>query len=154
MRDRRRWNIDQATGLIFIAVGAAFLIAAQQLPLGTPRRMGPGWFPSAIAAALVIVGIALTLKDAFGPGAPHLPDFAWRKLAIVLAALLAFTVLLNGAGMIIATAALVTVASLARPTISPPRAALYGLGLGIFCSIVFVRLLAIPVPAIGPWLGF
>ena len=49
-------------GAIFVALGLVFGISAVSLQMGTAGRMGPGYFPSLMAAALVLLGIVAALE--------------------------------------------------------------------------------------------
>ena len=50
-------NKDFWAGLMLIAVGALAVVLARDYPLGTVMRMGPGYFPVALGALLVLFGI-------------------------------------------------------------------------------------------------
>ena len=147
-----RLNIDVLAGLLFVALGAGFLAMATQLPPGPPRRLGPGSFPTLIATLMIVAGAGVVIAGLFRQGAPGLA-LDWRKLLIVTAALGAFGALLRGAGLIAAAIVLVLIASRAHPALGIKRALALGVGLGLFSAALFIGLLRLPVPALGPWLG-
>src|SRR3712207_7232234 len=43
--ERRRSFPDVLAGGIFVVIGGAFVVGAPSYELGTPLRMGPGYFP-------------------------------------------------------------------------------------------------------------
>jgi putative tricarboxylic transport membrane protein len=142
---------DLLAGLIFIVFSGLFLLDASNYAFGNVRRMGPGWFPTMVSILLIAIGAAIVAKSFFGRReAP--PSFAWQPLAIILVSLAAFTVLLRPAGVIPAVFALVMISAFAyRPVDIWPMAGA-ALGLALFCAIVFVNLLGLPMPKLGPYL--
>jgi hypothetical protein len=152
-----RLNVDVLAGLLFVALGASFLFFAVQLPPGPPRRLGPGSFPTLIASLMIAVGACVVVAGLFRRDAVAL-NLDWKKLAIIASSLIAFSLLLRGAGLVTATVVLVMIASLAHPALDWKRALALGVGLGVFSSLLFVGLLRMPVAAVGPlfsflWLG-
>ncbi len=108
IRDER----DFYSGLIFILFGLTTLFFARGYSLGSALRMGPGYFPTVLGALLaglgfVIVGRSLVLKG------PRITGFTARPLILVLAAVVAFGLLLEPLGLIAATVALVAISSFA-----------------------------------------
>jgi Tripartite tricarboxylate transporter TctB family len=114
---------DFFSGLMFGAVGGAFAWGATTYNVGSGARMGPGYFPLMLGVVLALMGVvimfqAVTIETE--DGAP-IGKWAWRPLAYVLGANLAFGVLLGGLpsigvpamGMIIAIYALTIISSLA-----------------------------------------
>jgi hypothetical protein len=103
---------DFAAGLLYIAFGAAFSAGALQYKLGDPARMGPGWFPFWVGVLLALVG-AIVAAQAVRRRATEeriqKPDL--RAMAWILGAVVLFGLLLPKAGLVIALAALVLVAS-------------------------------------------
>jgi hypothetical protein len=152
MLSRIRQPKDFLAGLLFIAFGGVFLYIALGYSLGTLRRMGPGWFPTTVAALLVGVGLIMLAKSFFGERRPG-PAFDWMKLVVVSVALFLFSITLRGAGVLVAVFLLVMVSAQAYQPVNQVRMAMMAVGLGIFCAIVFVRFLGLPFPIIGPWLG-
>lgn len=147
-----RLNVDVLAGLLFVALGAGFLFFAVQLPPGPPRRLGPGSFPTLIAWLMIGVGAFVTIAGLFRRDGASL-HLDVKKIAIIAASLIAFALLLRGAGLVAATLALVMVASLAHPALDWKRALALGLALGVFSSLLFVGLLRMPVPVVDSWLG-
>ncbi len=54
---------DFWSGLLCIAVAAAFIIQARSLAMGTASRMGPGYFPTMLALVLAGVGAILIARS-------------------------------------------------------------------------------------------
>ena len=114
---------DFLSGLVFIVVGAAFAIGANNYKVGDAARMGPGYFPTLLGILLAIVGVvvvflALTVETEDGE---KFGKMAWKPLFFIILANLVFGVLLGGLpklgipafGLIIAIYALVFIAAMA-----------------------------------------
>ncbi len=114
---------DFFSGLMFGAVGGAFAWGATTYNVGEGARMGPGYFPLMLGIVLALMGVvimfqAMTVETEDGD---RIGKWAWKPLAYVLGANLAFGVLLGGLpsigvpamGMIIAIYALTIISSLA-----------------------------------------
>ena len=136
---------DFWAGLIFVAIGAAFILLAQQYRLGDLHRMGPGLFPTLIGAVLALLG-AIIAGRAFvidGEGVPRLHAF---PLGVSLLAIVLFGVALQWLGLIAAVAVLVIVGGHAARDVRPAEnVALAGV-MAAFSVAVFVWLLGLPLP--------
>ena len=114
---------DFFSGVMFAAVGAAFAVGATTYNVGNGARMGPGYFPLMLGILLGVLGLIIIFQSLVveTAGGDKIGKWAWRPLFFVIAANLAFGVLLGGLpsigvpamGMIIAIYALVIVSSLA-----------------------------------------
>jgi putative tricarboxylic transport membrane protein len=143
---------DLLAGLLFIAFGAAFLVAAQNYEPGSARRMGPGYFPVVLSLVLIGIGLATVARGWLVPGAP-VRDVAGKALALVTAAIVLFGLLVQGAGLAAAVVALVLVSALASRRFRPLPSLVLALALAAFSIAVFVRGLGLQFREIGPWLG-
>jgi len=61
-----RENRDFWTGMMFIAIGVTSMLVARNYPFGSPRHMGPGFFPSVLGGILTLMGIYITVKSIRG----------------------------------------------------------------------------------------
>jgi hypothetical protein len=148
---RLRSARDLVAGCLFLAVGAAFFVLAQQYEVGTARRMGSGYFPVVLSLILMAIGLATAARGFLVDG-PPIRDVAVKALALVTASIVLFGFLVQGAGLGFAVAALVLAAALASRHSRPLTALILAAALGIFCVLVFVRGLGLPFPALGSWL--
>ncbi|VWX61900.1 Tripartite tricarboxylate transporter TctB family protein [Burkholderiales bacterium 8X] len=120
---RIKSQADFYSGVMFTAVGGGFAIGATNYTIGDGARMGPGYFPLMLGVLLVLLGAAIMFQALVVETADggKIGKWAWKPLFFVIAANLAFGVLLGGLpsiglpamGMIIAIYALTIVASLA-----------------------------------------
>ncbi|RYZ12050.1 MAG: tripartite tricarboxylate transporter TctB family protein [Comamonadaceae bacterium] len=114
---------DFFSGVMFTTVGGAFAIGATSYTIGDGARMGPGYFPLMLGVLLLLLGAAIMFQGMVveTTDGGKIGRWAWRPLFFVIAANLAFGVLLGGLpsiklpamGLIFAIYALVIIASLA-----------------------------------------
>src|SRR5262245_13350181 len=136
---------DFWAGLIFIAIGAGFVLLAQQYRLGDVHVMGPGLFPSLVGALLVLLGAVITGR-AFALDGEAVPRLYARPLGISLLAIVLFGLALQWLGLIAAVAVLVIVGAYAARDVRPlENLALAAVMVG-FSVAVFVWLLGLPLP--------
>ncbi len=53
---------DFWAGLIFVAIGAGFILLASQYRYGDMHRMGPAMFPTLVGALLAVLGAIIALR--------------------------------------------------------------------------------------------
>ena len=143
---------DFWTGMIYLAVGASVIFIGRNYSVGTASRMGPGYFPLALSGLLIVFGLAAVVRSFIVPGEP-IGAFAWKPMVLVLGATALFGALISTLGLVIALLALVLVSAAASEKFRFDWRAVLGLvALIIFCSLVFVKGLGVPMPLFGPWL--
>lgn len=143
---------DAVQGGLFASIGLVAMVMALQYPLGTPGRMGPGFFPVAISGLLSITGIAIILRGWLG-SSEAIRIGRWVPLAIVSAAIVVFGFLLDKLGMPLSVLFLCIAAGAASIKFSLDWKALAGaVVFSAVCGVLFVSLLGMPVPLVGSWL--
>jgi len=147
-------------GILFALIGVGFALVARGVriadftlhagyAMGTPARMGPGFFPFWLGILLALLGIVIalvSLRRAAEGEDVALPRFHWRPILLVLGAVVLFGLLLRPAGMLLAGFLLVFVASLGSPTFRARATVVLGAALVSFCALVFVAGLKLPIP--------
>jgi Tripartite tricarboxylate transporter TctB family len=148
---RIRSQQDFGAGLLYAAFGLAALLMARDYGMGTASRMGPGYFPTALGALLLLTGIASVVRSFFRDGKP-IGAVAWKGAALVTAATVLFGLLLRPAGLVPALVALILVGASASSRFRFEwRAGALMLALIAFCALVFVKGLGLPIPLLGHW---
>ena len=108
-----RKSSDLLTAILFLALGfAALLYSSSHYALGTPARMGAGFYPTLLSLGLILVGLVLLLQAFFDPDA-EVGRIDIRPVLLVLAGTLLFGLLIERAGLLISAAVLVFAARLA-----------------------------------------
>jgi hypothetical protein len=141
---RIRSQSDFWCGLIFVALGLAFLIAARNYRMGSAARMGPGYFPTLLGGLLALLGLTLSLPAFFRSG-DRFPRLHLRPMLALLGAILAFALLLEPFGFVIALIVLVLVCSFADPQLRTLESLAMALFLTVFSVLIFHYLLSLPL---------
>jgi hypothetical protein len=133
---RIRSTQDLATGLLFVAVGLAAYWIGADYNMGSAQRPGTGVLPRILSVCLMGSGILLWIKAlvADGPGLGH---WAWRPMIMVTLATIAFALLIDPAGIVVAMVVSMTLAALGTPETRWREFAVFSLimltiGLGMF----------------------
>jgi hypothetical protein len=141
----RDWT-DLIGGGVLLAFGLWFLWHAQtHYSFGEMRRMGPGAFPAGLGVLVSVFGLLIMIPAWFRPGEMPMP--AVRPLLAIIAGGLSFAWLIEPAGLVPATVALVFIVSLAERELRWQRTAILAVALSIMAVLVFSKGLGIPVPA-------
>jgi hypothetical protein len=144
---------DFWTGVIYVVFGGLGFWIARDYGMGSASRMGPGYFPMVLSTLLFIFGVVSMVRGFLVAGPPF-GGFAIKASILVLGAVLLFGFLVIRAGLVVALVALVLMSAAASQHFKFDVKAIAGLiGLVVFCSLVFVKGLGVPMPLIGTWFG-
>lgn len=125
-------------------MGIAFVVLARNYRLGTPARMGPGFFPTILGGILAALGFILAIPALVRDGDPLvLPRL--RPMVAILIAISVFALLLAPLGFVLASAALILIAGLADPELRPLENVGLTLFLIAFSVAIFVVVLGLPM---------
>ncbi len=144
-------------GILFAAIGLMFAVIARGIPglaflpgysMGTPARMGPGFFPFYLGTLLFLLGVFIAVNGMRGePTEGHkVEKFYWGPILYVLGSVVVFGVLLKLIGMLLAGIILVVGASLGSHEFRLKPTLILAVVLTIFCALVFVTGLKLPIP--------
>lgn len=145
-----RGKKDFWTGLVYIFFGSSALIIARNYPMGTAVKMGPSYFPTILGGILVLIGIVSLIRSFVKAGTPF-AGFTLRGMGMVVLSTVLFGLLVRKTGLIVALPLLVVVSALGSRETQWIPLVLLAAGLTLFCSLVFIKGLGIPLPLIGPW---
>ncbi|WP_020654691.1 tripartite tricarboxylate transporter TctB family protein [Massilia niastensis] len=152
MRSTLRSPKDFWSGIMFLAFSLAIVLIAREYPMGTAGQMGPGFFPTMLGWVLAAIAVVTLLGSLTTDGEP-LERFAYKDMALILGAVLLFGFLVRGAGLVVAIPLLILISAFGsakfrwRPTVA------LAIGATVFCVLLFVKALGLPLPVLGPWLG-
>lgn len=105
---------DLVGGVLLAAIGLFVVFyALAHYEIGSLRRMGPGFFPTFLGAALTLLGVMVALPALARRG--EAIRIAWKECLAVLAAILIFAAGLDRLGLVLVTLTSVLIASLAAP---------------------------------------
>ena len=143
---------DFWSGVIFLAVGTFFVVQSRNYQIGTAMQMGPAYFPSVLGVLLALIGLALVVRALIKPGLA-VGRLAYGKVALVTFATVLFALLLRRTGLIVALILLVLISAYASRRFRWPATLILAAALAVGSAILFVQLLQLPLPLLGPWLG-
>jgi hypothetical protein len=115
-------------------------------------KMGPAYFPTMLGGLSIFIGLLTIGRGLMRPGEP-IGALALGKVAFVVGANALFGLLLRPLGLAGALIVLVVLSAYASERFRWPVALTLAGGLALGSAIVFVRLLGLPIPILGSWLG-
>lgn len=144
---------DFIAGLVYACLGVAAILLARDYDLGSPAHMGPAYFPTAIGICLTMLGIASVVRSLLMDG-ERVASVSWRPLILISLSVVVFAYLLPRVGLVPSLVILLVIAAVAsREMRFSFTGIVEGAALIAFCALVFVKVLGLPLPLIGPWMG-
>jgi len=144
---------DFWSGVIFVIFGLAAVIIGRDYSMGTAGRMGPAYFPTILGGLLTLIGLIGVVRSMVRTGSP-IGRFAIREILLVLFSVVVFGLLVRGAGLALSVVLVVVISGFASAKFKLGPYVLLGVGMSVFCVLLFVKALGLPMPMFGPWLGF
>jgi hypothetical protein len=135
---------DVAAGLFFILVGVAAFTLIWDLPMGRPVRMGPGYIPTMLGYILVFLGAIIAGKGLMADG-PGLASWALKPLGLLVGAILVFAFMIEPAGLVLTSIALILVCSIAAPDMRMVETGIFAVALAVASTLLFKTLLQLPM---------
>lgn len=137
------------TGCLYTVIGGVALFVAQNYRMGTLERMGPAYFPTALAALLVAIGIACMVRAAL-QGGEAVTNIAWRPLLLITLATAGFGFLLPLLGLPLALVAMIAIGTVASRQYSFDIGFVLAMLFFVACCIgLFVYALGLSMPLLG-----
>jgi hypothetical protein len=143
---------DFWSGLIYVFLGLSAILIARDYGMGTALKMGAAYFPSVLGGLLVVIGTISLIRSFLVAGTP-IGGFAFKGFSLVIAAVVIFGLIVRGAGLGVAVPLLVVISAIGSARFRWAPTLIMAAGLTVFCVLVFVKGLGVPLPIIGPWLG-
>ncbi len=143
---------DFWSGAIYVFFGLSAVIIAQDYGMGTALKMGPAYFPTLLGWLLIFIGATSVVRGFLVRGTP-VGGFAMKALLMIVGATVLFGLTLRGAGLAVALPILVIFSAAASRRFRPLATLLMAAGLTVFCVLVFLKGLGVPLPIIGDWFG-
>lgn len=136
---------DTWAGAAAIVFAVAVIYASFDYGLGRGGRIGPGYVPLVIGLLLLGLGVLLVVRA--GRTADLVDtDIAWRQVGLVILGIVAFALLLDRAGLIVAILATILIAGPAAYGNTPLSMLISGAILATFSWTLFVYFLKISIP--------
>jgi hypothetical protein len=103
---------DFWSGIMFIGFGVLAIYIAQDYPMGSAMRMGPGYFPTGIGLCLIALGAVIGFNGFRWKGEP-IGAFPWRAMLFLTIGFASFAWGIDHVGFIISLTILIFLSSLA-----------------------------------------
>ena len=140
---------DFWAGLLFLVIGVGAAYLGRNYTFGTATKMGPGYLPTVLSWGLAGIGIILILRAMVENGL-KIESSLYRPQFFILLAIVVFGLLIERVGLAPSIIVVACVASLASTETRWMETAILTIGLAVFCSLLFVKLLGQPL-AIWAW---
>lgn len=133
---------NRIAGGVLILVGVYVAYQGYGYGLGQVFRLGPGALPFGLGILAMVFGVLIAAVNPDGDETA--PAIRWRPVLTILGALLSFALLVETAGLVIATAALVFISGAADPEHTWRSLLVIYVFILAFVYLVFVNFLSIP----------
>lgn len=140
---RIRSQKDFWCGMIFVAIGIAFMVYARDYRMGTAARMGPGFFPTILGGVLAGLGLLLVVPALLRKGEAF-PRLHMRPMLVLLVSIAVFALLLQPLGFVLSALILIVIAGFSDPDLRFIESVGLAILLTAFSVVVFVVLLGLP----------
>lgn len=145
---------DILAGALCVLLGGGFaLYALFTLKVGTPSKMGSGFFPVMLGGLLAVLGLAIGFKSIVRPaaeaeasGEPISEPVPWRAIVTLTMAPVIFALTVRSLGLALATALCVAIVCFASPRMTLRMGLGVTIGLTIICVGVFSYGLKLSLP--------
>lgn len=143
---------DFWTGFLYVAFGVSAVVIARDYGMGTALKMGAAYFPTVLGILLTLIGIISLVRSFIQAGSP-IGRLAFKGLLLVVGSTLVFGLIVRGAGLAIALPVFVIMSAYASVHFRWGRSLALAAGLTLFCILVFLKGLGVPLPTLGSWFG-
>lgn len=144
---------DFWAGALYLALGLATIFLGRDLSMGSAARMGPGYFPTVLGGILAAIGLISLLRGIRRP-AEMVERIYIRPILIIIGATFFFAATVRLLGMAVSLPVAMFIAATASKRFRLTPLALAGLvAFTVFCVLVFVRGLGVPLPMFGSLFG-
>jgi Tripartite tricarboxylate transporter TctB family len=143
---------DILAGAVFVVLGGLFATGSLAYDIGSPLRMGPGYYPLVLGGILVGLGVLIVVKGFVAEAGEAMGRVDWRAVVLLTAALLFFGLTIRGLGVVGALLGSALLAALARSATSMREVVLIGVGLTALSVVIFVVALQLRLPLVGDWI--
>jgi hypothetical protein len=130
---------DLLVGAIFTIAGAGAAVLSTGYDIGKPSEMGAGFVPAVVGGILALLGLILAGRAVLGSaGGPGIAFPELRPLVFVIAGVVAFGLLINVTGLIVAMLVMTAIAGMGDRRGSWTGLAATGVLLTAAVAVIFV----------------
>lgn len=142
-------HTDKVASVLLVLLAAGVFVASRDFPSGITDTPGPGFFPRVIAAGLAAVAVVLFARSftAADGETHHITADESIRVAVPIALLVAYALLLPVLGFLLDTFAFLVVTMLYSGATDARRTAPLAAGVAVVLHYAFVDFLHVPLPA-------
>jgi hypothetical protein len=133
-------------GAIFAVAGVVFFAMSQQYDIGTATAMGPGYFPALLGICLTLLGLGSIVKGILAKHYDPIDAHSIEPLILILLSIVSFALLIERAGLVVATFVSIFLACFRRALSHPIEVFAVFLVLTTFNLIVFIYAFGMTIP--------
>jgi putative tricarboxylic transport membrane protein len=133
------------SGLMFIVIGGVAIFIAQDYPMGSALRMGPGYFPIVLGGIMALFGIYEVILGIMKSD-PVKGNWSIRALIILPLAAVVFGVMMEKVGFVPALIALIFVSAAASSEFKFLEVLMSAVVITVASVAVFIYGLGLPYP--------
>jgi hypothetical protein len=142
---------DFWSGIMFVVISLLFIFAARNYEMGSSSRMGPAYFPTALAVLMAILGSVLLLRSFLVEGV-RISRIYIRPLFFVTISILSFAFFNQLIGLLISVTIMVLISIIAGHDFTIKEVVIISIILPISSVLLFVYGLRIVLPVWPPLL--
>jgi hypothetical protein len=136
------------SGLMFIGIGAVAIYMAQDYPMGSALRMGPGYFPIVLGGIMSLFGVYEIILGVMKPD-PVKGNWSLRALVLLPLSAVIFGIMMENFGFIPALIALIFASAFAGNEFKFTEVLLSAVIITAASVGVFIYGLGLPYPLFG-----
>jgi hypothetical protein len=141
INDRKQFS----SGLFYIVIGIGAAILSMRYTLGTPLRMGPGFFPLVVAVTMAVIGLAAIVQSTLVKPTEPGESRSIVPLLMIFCGMVSFAFLIERAGLAAAIGALLFFSCFQRLREKPLEVIGMYLVLTTVASLLSVYLFGLPI---------
>ena len=133
------------SGIMFLVIGSVAIYIAQDYPMGSALRMGPGYFPIVLGGVMIAFGIWELIIGSIKPD-PVKGNWSVRALIVLPLSAVVFGVMMEHVGFVAALIALMLSSALASQEFKFWEQLILAIGVTIGSVGLFIYGLGLPYP--------
>lgn len=135
---------DFWAGVMFAVIAAVAFVTARGYSLGTPTKMGPGYFPVALSLVLGALGLVLVARSLVLTGEP-VERLHLRPVGVLVLAIVAFGLMIPKLGLAISLGTVTAFSAAAGTQFRLREVALLTLVVTLLSVAIFIYALRLPL---------
>lgn len=133
------------SGVTFVIIGVAAMLIAVRYPLGSASNMGPGYFPILLSIALFGIGLTSIFRSIARGVDQEIPTWPLVPALSIALGVLVFGLSIERFGLVVSSVLLLACVGYAEIRTRPLEYLLVSVLLVIFSSVLFVKMLRLPL---------